>query len=130
MQQPLEERVDSLETASARHEQTLARLAAIEENQDHLLERLLANHEILVARQDELAAAQDKLAATQDKLAATQDKLAATQDVLLANQQAMAQLLEEFLRDAAITRRLWLRLAQRYGWLDDEQNGAQPQNPA
>ena len=123
MQQPLEERVDSLETSSARHEQTLARLAAIEENQDHLLERLLANHEILVARQDELAAAQDKLAATQDKLAARQDEL-------LAIQQAMAQLLEEFLRDAAITRRLWLRLAQRYGWLDDEQNGAQPQDPA
>ena len=23
-----------------------------------------------------------------------------------------------------ITRRLWLRLAQRYGWLDDEQNGS------
>ena len=27
--------------------------------------------------------------------------------------------------DAATTRRLWFLLAQRYGWLDDEQNGTQ-----
>ena len=43
---------------------------------------------------------------------------------LLANQEAIVNLLEELTRDAATTRRLWLRLAQRYGWLDDEQNGA------
>ena len=43
---------------------------------------------------------------------------------LLANQEAIVNLLEELNRDAATTRRLWLRLAQRYGWLDDEQNGA------
>ena len=88
MQQPLEERVTSLETAAQRHEQTIARLDAIIENHDQLMDRLLAN------------------------------------------QEAMASLLEELTRDAATTRRLWLRLAQRYGWLDDEQNGAQRDQPA
>ena len=94
MQQPLEERVASLEDTAQRHEQTIARLDAIAENHDQLLERLLAN-----------------------------------QETLQANQEAIAGLLEELTRDAATTRRLWLRLAQRYGWLDDEQNGAQTDMP-
>ena len=87
MQQPLEERVASLEDTAQRHEQTIARLDAIAENHDQLMERLLAN------------------------------------------QEAIASLLEEVTRDAGTTRRLWLRLAQRYGWLDDEQNGAQQDMP-
>ena len=87
MQQPLEERVSSLETTVERHEQTLARLDTIIENQYELMDRLLANQEAIVS------------------------------------------LIGELTRDAATTRRLWLRLAQRYGWLDDEQNGAQPDTP-
>ena len=94
MQQPLEERVASLEDAAQRHEQTIARLVSIAENHDQLLERLLASQETLVSNQNEIV-----------------------------------NLLEELTRDAATTRRLWLRLAQRYGWLDDEQNGAQPDTP-
>ena len=101
MQQPLEERVASLEAAAQRHEQTTARLVTIAENHDQLLERLLASQENLQARQDDLK----------------------------SNQEAIVNLLEELTRDAATTRRLWLRLAQRYGWLDDEQNGAQPDTP-
>ena len=87
MQQPLEERVTSVETAGQRHEQTIARLDSMIEDHDQLLDRLIAN------------------------------------------QEAIANLLEEVTRDAAITRRLWLRLGQRYGWLDDEQNGNQPETP-
>ena len=94
MQQPLEERVTSLETTVERHEQTLARLDNIIENQDQLMDRIQAN-----------------------------------QEILQANQEAIVSLLEELTRDAATTRCLWLRLAQRYGWLDDEQNGAQPDTP-
>ena len=94
MQRPQEERVAFLEATAERHEQTLARLVSITENQDQLLDRLLAN-----------------------------------QETLQANQDAIVSLLEELTRDAATTRRLWLRLAQRYGWLDDEQNGAQPDTP-
>ena len=95
MQQPLEERVSSLEAATQRHEQRLARMDAIIENHDQFMDRLLAN-----------------------------------QERLEANQESIVGLLEELTRDAATTRRLWLRLAQRYGWLDDEQNGAQPDTPA
>ena len=102
MQQPLEERVASLETAAERHEQTLARLDTIVENHDELLERLQTN----------------------------QETLQANQEALHANQEKVVSLLEELTRDAATTRRLWLRLAQRYGWLDDEQNGAQPDTTA
>ena len=102
MQQPMEEREASLETATHRHEQTLARLDSILENHDQLLERLLASQEALQAKQDSLQ----------------------------SNQERIVDLLEELTRDAATTRRLWLRLAQRYGWLDDEQNGAQPDTPA
>ncbi|MDE2937586.1 MAG: hypothetical protein OXR67_01500 [Chloroflexota bacterium] len=101
-QQPLEERVASLETAAERHEQTIARLTTIAEDQDQLLDRLVAN----------------------------QETLQANQETLQANQETIVTLLEELTRDAATTRRLWLRLAQRYGWLDDEQNGAQPETPA
>ena len=108
MQQPLEERVASLEHTTERHEQTLARLDAIVENHDQLLDRLLAN---------------------QETLQANQETLQANQEILQANQEAIVSLLEELTRDAATTRRLWLRLAQRYGWLDDEQNGAQPDMP-
>ena len=101
MQQPLDERVASLEAAADRHEQTLGRLDSIIENHDQLLDRLLVN----------------------------QETLQANQETLQANQEAIVGLLEELTRDAATTRRLWLRLAQRYGWLDDEPNGAQPDTP-
>ena len=101
MQQPLEERLTSLEANAERHEQTLGRLDAIIENHDQLLDRLLAN----------------------------QETLQANQETMQANQEAIVGLLEELTRDAATTRRLWLRLAQRYGWLEDEQNGTQPDTP-
>ena len=52
------------------------------------------------------------------------------QERMQANHEAIVRMLEEVTRDAANTRRLWLRLAQRYGWIDDEQNGAQPEAPA
>ena len=101
MQQPLEDRLAALEASAQRHEQTTARLATIAENHDRLLERLLANQETLQSNLERLE----------------------------SNQKAIVNLLEELTRDAATTRRLWLRLAQRYGWLDDEQNGAQQDPP-
>ena len=100
-QQSLEERLAALETSAERHEQTIARLATIAEHNDQLLDRLIAN----------------------------QEALQANQDTLKANHEAIVNLLEEVTREAVITRRLWLRLAQRYGWLDDEQNGNQPETP-
>ena len=108
MQQPLEDRVASLEAAAGRHEQTMARLTSIAEDHDQLLDRLVANQETLQANQETLQANQARMQ---------------------ANHEAIVSLLEEVTRDAATTRRLWLRLAQRYGWLDDEQNGSQPETP-
>ena len=101
MQQPLEDRLAALEASVQRHEQTTARLDTIIENHDELLERIMSNLEALQS----------------------------SQEALKSNQEAIVNLLEELTRDAATTRRLWLRLAQRYGWLDDEQNGTQPDTP-
>jgi len=50
--------------------------------------------------------------------------LQAIQGRLQTNHEAIVNLLEEVRRDAA-TRRLWQRLAERYGWLDDDENGDQ-----
>ena len=109
MQQQLpEERLASLETSTERHEQTIARMDAMIEDHDQLMERRVANQEFL-----------------QENLKTLQ----ASQDRMQASHEAIVSLLEELTRDAANTRRLWLRLAQRYGWIDDEQNGAQPETP-
>ena len=77
------------------------------------LETATQRHEQTIARLDSIAENHDQLL-----------------DRVLSNEEVIAQLLEEVIRDAATTRRLWFRLAQRYGWLDDEQNGAQPDTPA
>ena len=115
-ERPLEERLAFLETAAERHEQTIARLASIAEDNDQILDRLVANQEMLQANQETLQA--------------NQESLKVNQEAMQANLKAIVSLLEEVTRDAATTRRLWLRLAQRYGWMDDEQNGAQPETPA
>lgn len=80
------------------------------------LEATAERHEQHIARLDSIIENHDQLL----------DRLLVNQETLQANQEAIVSLLEELTRDAATTRRLWLRLAQRYGWLDDEQNGAQP----
>ena len=114
-QQPLEERLASLETSAERHAHSIARMDAMLEDHDQLMERLVANQEFL----------QENLKTLQ----ASQDRMQITQERMQANHEAIVSLLEEVTREAANTRRLWLRLAQRYGWIDDEQNGAQPETP-
>ena len=105
MQQPPEDRLAALEASAMRHDQTIARLDTIIENHDELLERLMSN---------------------QEALKSNQEALKSNQEALKSNQEEIVHLLAEVARDAATTRRLWLRLAQRYGWLDDEQNGREP----
>ena len=116
MQQPLEDRISSLETAAERHDETILRLTAIADHQDQLLDRLVTN--------------QDTLQANLEALQAGQDRLEASQDRLEASQETIVTLLEELTQHTTATHRLWLRLAQRYGWLDDEQDGAGPELPA
>ena len=105
MQQLPEERAAYLEAAPERHRQAMARLDAVAEKQERLRDRLGANREGLRARRETPRAAEEASRALQERIAG---------------------LLEELRRDAAVTRRLWLRLAQRHGWTDDEENGIQP----
>ena len=90
------------------------------------LEERATSLETTVERHEQTLARLDTIIENQDQL---MDRIQANQEILQANQEAIVSLLEELTRDAATTRRLWLRLAQRYGWLDDEQNGAQPDTP-
>jgi hypothetical protein len=83
------------------------------------LEEKIAYHEDSAQRHEQTLARLTATAENQDQL----------QGRLLAIREKITSLLEELTRDSA-TRRLWLRLAQRYGQLDDEQNGAQPDAPA
>ena len=175
MQEPLEERIFTIENATLAHAQMLQRLDTIVAKQDEMLDHILATQERLVANQDhifatqeiltatqerlvanqnQIFATQDRLIANQERLVANQDQIFATQDRLIANQEVLTanqevlianqevltaiqerlaanqedlhQLLLEVREDSARTQRLWFRLAQRYGWMDDEQNGAQP----
>lgn len=79
--------------------------------------------EAISARYDQMLQRQDAIIANHDSMV---ENIVAVQERLLENQNTLAQLLAEVREDAAVTRRLWFRLAQRYGWLEDEQNGAQP----
>ena len=79
--------------------------------------------EAISARHDQMLQRQDAILANHDAML---ENIMAIQERLLENQNTLTQLLAEVREDAAITRRLWFRLAQRYGWLEDEQNGSQP----
>ena len=83
------------------------------------MEDRLAAIEVSAQRHEQAIARLETIAENHDQLL----------ERLLTNQEAISKLLEELTRDAATTRRLWLRLAQRYGWLDDEQNGSQQDPP-
>ena len=72
---------------------------------------------------------QDRLHTTQEAMQANLQALQAGQDRLQANQESMVTLLEELTQHTTANHRLWLRLAERYGWVDDEQNGAGPDPP-
>lgn len=134
--QPLEERLASLETSAERHAHSIARMDAMLENHDQLMERLVANQVFLQENLTTLQASQERMQITQERTQITQegmqtslDRMQDIQARMQANHEAIVSLLEEVTREAANTRRLWLRLAQRYGWIDDEQNGAQPETP-
>ena len=136
MQQPLEDRIASIETAAERHNQTILRLTAIADHQDQLLDRLVANQDTLQASQLILQANQDRLQANQEAMQTNLEAMQANlyalqagQDRFQTTQETIITLLEELTDLTAATHRLWLRLAQRYGWLDDEQDSTAPGAP-
>ena len=94
----IEERVAQLEGTSRTHEAMLNLLLSIGERQQELLERqqeTLGRHQALLERHEELL----------ERYRETQER--------------QEELLAEVRRDAQQTQRLWVRLAQRYGWLDE-----------
>ncbi len=101
----IEERVAQLEGTSRTHEMMLNVLISIGERQQEMLER----HQETQERHQE----------TQERHQALQER----QQALLERQQEtldrQEELLAEVRRDAQQTQRLWVRLAQRYGWLDE-----------
>ena len=87
----IEERVAQLEGTSRTHEAMLNVLISIGERQQEMLER----HQGLLDRHQALL----------ERYQETQER--------------QQELLAEVRRDAQQTQRLWVRLAQRYGWLDE-----------
>ena len=57
------------------------------------------------------------IVANHEKHLAVLTEIAERQQVRIEQNEAM---LLEIRREAAMTKRLWTRLAQRYGWLEDE----------
>ena len=94
----IEERVAQLEGTSRTHEAMLNVLISIGERQQEMLERQQETQE----RQQE----------TLDRHQALLERQQETLD-------RQEELLAEVRRDAQQTQRLWVRLAQRYGWLDE-----------
>ena len=101
----IEERVAQLEGTSRTHEAMLNLLLSIGERQQELLERqqeTLDRHQALLDRHQALLERHEELL---ERYRETQER--------------QEELLAEVRRDAQQTQRLWVRLAQRYGWLDE-----------
>ena len=102
----LEERIQRLEATSRSHDVMLDMLISIGERQQVMLD----NQQVMLDNQQVML----------DNQQATSGR----QDAMLERQQAMLErqdaVLEEVRRDARQTHRLWVRLAQRYGWLDED----------
>ena len=91
-----------------------------------LEERLDAHDEYVRLATQVLAENQRRLEVHEQRLEAHDETIRLLTEVLARNERRIEQneaLLEEVNRDSAQTRRLWVRLAQRYGWLDDDEPG-------
>ena len=91
-----------------------------------LEERLDAHDEYVRLATQVLAENQRRLEAHEQRLEVHDETIRLLTEVLARNERRIEQneaLLEEVNRDSAQTRRLWVRLARRYGWLDDDEPG-------
>ena len=89
-----------------------------------LEERLDAHDEYVRLATRVLAENQGRLEAHGESIRLLTQILAGIERRIEQNEQRIEQneaLLEEARRDSAQTRRLWAHLAQRYGWLDDDE---------
>ena len=82
--------------------------------------------QVLAENQRRLEAHEQRLEVHERRLEAHDETIRLLTEVLARNERRIEQneaLLEEVNRDSAQTRRLWGRLARRYGWLDDDEPG-------
>ena len=122
----IEERVAQLEGTSRTHEAMLNVLISIGERQQEMLDRhqeTSERHQETQGRQQETLDRHQALLERQQALLERQQETLDRQQEMLDRQQEMLdrqqEMLAEVRRDAQQTQRLWVRLAQRYGWLDD-----------
>ena len=108
----IEERVAQLEGTSRTHEAMLDLLISIGERQQETLDR----HQELLERYQETQGRHQGLL---DRHQALLDRHQALLERYQETQERQQELLAEVRRDAQQTQRLWVRLAQRYGWLDE-----------
>ena len=108
----IEERVAQLEGTSRTHEAMLNVLISIGERQQETLDRQQETQGRQQALLDRQQALLERHQALLERYQETLDR----QQQTLDRQQ---ELLAEVRRDARQTQRLWVRLAQRYGWLDE-----------
>ena len=95
---------------------TEARLQRLEET-DSILTELTATVAGMVQRQEDLLERhEERFADHQEQLADHREMLADHREQLERHREQLA----EMRHDAEMTRRLWVRLATKYGWLDDE----------
>ena len=116
----IDERLEELENNSRTHDEMLNMLISIGERQQDTLER---HQHTFERQQDIMGRQQDILRRQQDMLERHQGTLDRQQDMLDRQQEMLGrqqEMLEEIRRDARQTQRLWVRLAQRYGWLEDD----------
>ena len=109
----IEERIQQLESTSRTHDAMLNLLITISERQQGTLER---QQETSERQQEILERHQETLERQQEILERHQETLERHQETLERQQ----EILEEVRRDARQTQRLWVRLAQRHGWLEDD----------
>ena len=115
----IEERVAQLEGTSRTHEAMLNVLISIGERQQETLDRqqeTQGRQQALLDRQQALLERHQALLERYQETQRRQQALQERQQETLDRQQ---ELLAEVRRDVQQTQRLWVRLAQRYGWLDE-----------
>ncbi len=108
-----EQRLNALDMIIANHDKHLTVLTEIAQQQQASIAQNAAR----------IAQNEARIAQNEARIAQNEAMLKRHDGMLERHEEAMKRLEEmllEIRREAAMTKRLWTRLAQRYGWLEDE----------
>ena len=115
-----EERLDRLEGVSEKLTEltmTVANTAQRQEEQLGAQQELLGQHQAMLAHQQEQLDQHQKMLG--DIVSILQRQQGQLDDIVGIIERQQEQL-DEVRQDAKMTRRLWVRLATKYGWLDED----------